>query len=162
MKPKIYIETTIPSYLTAWPIRDLVRAAHQQLTREWWDHRRPDFDLFVSEAVILEAGSGDQVAAAARLEVLKGIPILVGNSAALALSEELVREVPLPQRALVDAAHIAIAVVGGMDFLLTWNCRHIANASLRTRIEGVCHSLGYSTTIICTPTELMKDSNDGR
>lgn len=156
MKPKIYIETTIPSYLTAWPSRDLRRAAHQQSTREWWDLRRPDFDVYVSEVVILEVGSGDPGAAADRLKVLDGIPILPTRVEAEDLSNELVRRVPLPSKAAIDSLHIAIAVVSGMDFLLSWNCTHIANASLRAAIDSVCRSEGYSTTVICTPEELLK------
>jgi hypothetical protein len=157
MKPKVYIETTIPSYLTAWPSRDLIRAAHQQSTREWWNSRRSDFDLFVSDVVVLEASAGDPIAASERLEILKGLPILKAVPEALKLSEELLLRVPLPPRAALDSLHISIAVVTGMDFLLTWNCNHIANATLRPRIEAICHAMGYSSTTICTPTELMKE-----
>ena len=160
MKPKVYIETTIPSYLTAWPSRDLFRAAHRQLTREWWASRRPDFDLHTSQLVLQEAGSGDPVAAAGRLEALQGITILGTTPTAERLASELVREVPLPARAAVDALHIAIAVVNKIDFLLTWNCTHIANATLRVAIDSICRSHGYQPTIICTPLELLGGSTD--
>ena len=156
MKPKVYLETTIPSYLTAWPSRDLIRAAHQQSTREWWESRRTAFELYVSEVVLIEVAAGDPIAAAERLDVLKGIPVLEASQDARRLAEELRRSVPLPPRAALDATHISIAVVTGMDFLLTWNCTHIANATLRPRIDAVCHSLGLIPTIICTPIELMK------
>jgi hypothetical protein len=157
MRPKIYIETTIPSYLAAWrPSRDLVRAAHQQITREWWQSRRSEFDLYVSQLVIQEVGSGDQVAAAERLEVLEGISVLAVSDDATDLASALVQGAPLPPKASVDALHIAIAVVNGMDYLLTWNCTHIANATLRGGIESICRSKGYEPPVICTPEELME------
>jgi hypothetical protein len=154
MRPKVYLETTIPSYLTAWPSRDLVRAAHQQITREWWDSRRSDFDLYVSPTVLQEASAGDPNAAAERLKVLEGIPVLDLSDSATELAEELIKRVPLPAKASLDALHIAVAVVSGMDYLLTWNCTHIANAELRGRIEAVVRSLGYEPPVICTPEEL--------
>src|SRR4051794_18956670 len=114
MKPRVYVETTVPSYLTARPSRDLLRAAHQQVTREWWETRRHKFDLFVSEFVLEEAGAGDRVAAEERLRALEGVTILDAGKEARELALELIANVPLPEKAAVDAAHIAIAVVGGM------------------------------------------------
>jgi hypothetical protein len=162
MLPSVYLETTIPSYLTAWPSRDLVRAAHQQITRDWWESRRHDFDLYVSEAVLRECEAGDPLAAKLRLEALLGLSILEQTEEALDLAEQLLAEVPLPERAAVDALHIALAVIGGMDYLLTWNCTHIANAVLRDQIDAVCQSRGYRAPIICTPEELMgEETPDG-
>ena len=154
MKPKVYIETTVVSYLTGAASRDLILAAHQQITREWWEDRLR-FALYISEIVDQEAGGGDQSAAALRLQALKGIPVLELSSEARTLAKQLVTDGPLPERAAVDALHIAISVVNGMDFLLTWNCTHIANAAMRHRIEAVCRSLGYEPPVICTPEELM-------
>ena len=156
MKPKVYLETTIPSYLTARPSRDLVTAAHQQITREWWDTRRHDFDLFVSQMVIDEASAGDPEAAIRRLEVLASLPLLDPQTEGTALAQMLIDHIPLPARAAADALHIAIAVVNGMDYLLTWNCTHIANAALRGRIEAACRSRGFRGPIICTPEELLE------
>lgn len=156
MKFKVYIETTIPSYLTAWPSRDLVKAAQQQATREWWQ-TRGRFDLTVSQLVIEEAGGGDPRAAEERLAVLEGLPVLRISEEALALAGRLVNEGPLPEKASADALHIALAVVGGVEYLLTWNCRHIANAAMRNKIEEVCRSSGYKPPIICTPVELMEE-----
>ncbi|HEV3022856.1 MAG TPA: type II toxin-antitoxin system VapC family toxin [Pirellulales bacterium] len=156
MKPKTYIETTIVSYLTARPSRDLITAAHQQITRDWWDTRRDDFELFISQVVIDEASAGDPDAAARRLAVLEQIPVLEPNAAIGVLIKSLVKEVPLPPKAADDAAHIAFSVVNGMDYLLTWNCTHIANAVLRGGIEAVCRGLGYLPPIICTPEQLLK------
>jgi hypothetical protein len=153
MKPRVYVETTIPSYLTAWPSRDLVRAGHQQVTREWWA-RRTTFEIYVSRLVIEECRGGDPAAAADRLAALAGVPLLEENEATAALATALVRDVPLPEQATADALHIAIAAVNGMAYLLTWNCRHIANVMLRPRIEAVCRAAGYTPPLICTPDEL--------
>lgn len=157
MKPKVYIETTIPSYLTAWPSRDLVIAAHQQITHQWWQTRKQDFNLFTSQLVIDECGKGDPDAATRRLEVLDDIPLLEPSEDVAELAQALIGQVPFPKRAAADALHIAIAVVSGMDYLLTWNCTHIANAARRSAIESVCRSKGYEIPIICTPEELLEE-----
>lgn len=156
MRPKVYLETTIPSYLTAWPSRDLVKAAHQQITREWWQNRTR-FDLYISQLVLREASGGDAEAARLRLEALRGIPVLALSPAASALAQQLVQQGLLPENTVADALHIAIAVVNGMDYLLTWNCAHIANAALRHRIEAICRASGYEPPVLCTPEELMEE-----
>lgn len=153
--PSVYLETTIPSYLTAWPSPEVVMAARQQLTREWWDIRRGDFELFVSQLVIDEASAGDAAAAARRLEVLAEIPLLSAHDDVDLIAGELLDALSLPARAAADAVHIAITVVNGIDFLLTWNCTHIANAAFRPVIQSVCRSLGHEMPVICTPEELM-------
>jgi hypothetical protein len=155
MKPKVYLETTVPSYLTAWPSRDLIRAAHQQITLEWWE-RRDEFDLFISELVVQECREGDPKAAADRLEAIRDLPLLQQSKDSVFLSRLLVEQVPLPKKAAFDALHVAIAVVHGMDFLLTWNCTHIANAHLSSRIESICRENRYEPTIICTPEQLPR------
>jgi hypothetical protein len=152
---KVYLETTIVSYLAAWPSRDLVTAAHQQITHDWWD-RRNRFDLFVSELVLQEAGNGDATAASRRLELLEGIPVLSVSRDALDLAGELVSRGPLPEKALADALHISLSVLSGVDFLVTWNLKHIANAVLRQSIEKICRSKGFEPPTICTPEELME------
>ena len=156
MKPKVYVETTVVSYLTGSPSRDLVVAAHQQITTEWWKSCKR-FDLYVSQIVIQEAGGGDQEAAASRLKILEGISILELTPEARNLARKLLTQGPIPQKAAVDALHIATAVANGMDFLVTWNCTHIANAAMRVMIETVCRSLGHEPPVICTPEELMED-----
>ena len=156
MKPTVYLETTIPSYLTAWRSPELVMAARQQITRDWWDKSRDDFELFVSQLVIDEASSGDPDAATRRLEVLDGIPLLEPREGTEDLVEALVRGLSLPAKAAADAAHIALSVVNGVDFLLTWNCTHIANAVFRSTIEQISRSLGYQVPVICTPEELFR------
>jgi hypothetical protein len=154
--PKVYLETAIPSYLTAWSSRDLVQAAHQQITREWWE-RRERSDLFISQLVLREAGGGDAKAAELRLDALQGIRMLTLSSAARALAEQRLQGVPLPNNAAADALHIGIATANGMDYLLTWNCAPIANAAMRQRIEAICRGCGYQPPVLCTPEELMED-----
>ncbi len=163
MKPTVYVETTIPSYLTAWPSRDLVRAAHQQITREWWA-RRQGFELFTSRLVVQECEAGDSEAAAQRLVALADIPLLEQTTEVADLAERLLRDVPLQAKAAADALHIAIAAVHGMLYLLTWNCNHLANAALRPQIEAVCRAAGLEPPLICTPEELPTEelSNEGR
>ena len=156
MKPKIYIETTVISYLTAYTSRNLIRAAHQQITKKWWESRRQEFDLFVSETVLQEASGGDPQAAADRLNVVKGISILKLDPVAVSFAQDLMMATPLPKKASVDALHIAIAVFGGMDYLLTWNCSHIANATFRSKIDLFCRSCGLEPPVICTPEELLE------
>ena len=134
-RPPVYVETMIPSYLTAWPSRDLIRAAHQQITREWWS-KRGEFELYISQLVVRECEAGDTEAAGDRLESIAGLQVLAQNPAVEALAQILLTAVPLPGRAAGDALHIATAAVHGMDYLLTWNCTHIANAALRGRIES--------------------------
>lgn len=156
MKPKVYLETSIISYLASWPSRDLIVAANQQLTQKWWQVRRQDFDLFISQLVIQEASAGDENAAQRRLHVLANIPLLTLSEQALVFAEKLVDQGPMPQRAVEDALHIAVATLHGMDYLLTWNFKHIANATMRYKIERICRSLGYEPPIICTPQELLE------
>ena len=160
MKPRVYLETTIPSYLTAWPSRDLVRAAHQQIPRDWWDRRRAEFELYISQVVVRECQAGDASAAAERLKILQDLPLLEQTEEATRLAQALVDRVPLPERAAVDALHVAIAAVHGVDYLLTWNCTHIANATLRDPIESVCRENGYEPPAICTPDELLAEEGD--
>ncbi len=155
MSPKAYLETTISSYLTAWRSRDLIRAAHQEATHEWWE-RRSRFDLYISQVVVMESARGDPDAAAQRLQALAGIPILDVTEDAEALAGELIERGPLPEKAAVDALHISVAAVHGMDYLLTWNCTHIANAATRGEIEAVCRGNGLTPPTICTPIELME------
>ena len=155
MGASVYLETTIPSYLTAWLSTELIMAARQQITREWWESHRSSYDLFVFQLVLDEAGAGDADAVARRLEVLDGIPLIHAQPGADRLVETLLRELAIPDRAASDAAHIALAVVNGIDFLLTWNCTHIANARNRPIIERACHELGFWPPVICTPEELL-------
>jgi len=129
---------------------------HQEVTREWWDERRSRFDLYISEVVLDEASRGDQVAAAARLVVLESIPILRVNHDAKRLAAAILKSAALPPKAAADAMHIAVATVNSMDFLLTWNCTHIANAIIFRTVAKVCREMGFEPTTVCTPEELTE------
>jgi hypothetical protein len=155
MKPRLYLETTIPSYLAAKPSRDLRLAADQQTTQEWWALRRGDFDLFVSKMVLREVTLGNPVYAAARVEKLKGIAVLSDVPLAAELAKGMLSDGIIPVVAANDAVHLGLAAAHGMDFLLTWNCRHLNNRALDRRIRRLCQSFGLDCPVICTPAELM-------
>jgi predicted nucleic acid-binding protein len=155
MKAKVYLETTVPSYLVGRPSRDLLVAAHQEITREWWESRRSHFDLYVSELVIQEVTAGDPLLANQRLEILREVPVLAVSGEILELAENLITQGPIPRKAAGDAAHIAFATVYGCEYLLTWNCRHIANAELHRAIRRIVEEYGYDVPSLCTPEELM-------
>ena len=156
MKPSVYIETSVVSYLTARSSRNAVVAAYQEVTREWWRTARNRFLIFASELVVAEAGTGDADAARARLEILETIPRLRTSQDAVGLARTLLEGGAVPRLAGDDAAHIAIAVTNGIDYLVTWNFRHIANATMRSRIDDVCRGAGYDAPVICTPRELLE------
>ena len=155
MGSSVYLETTIISYLAALPSRDLVVAAHQEVTREWWRARRQEFEIFVSELVVQEVGVGDPEAITRRKDFLKGIPSLDLTQEVRRLARRLVEARAVSFAARADALHIAVATVHGIDYLMTWNCRQIANAESRSRIMRTSHLLGYVAPILCTPEELM-------
>ena len=153
---RVYVETTFISYLTARPSRDVVIAGHQQVTREWWDTCRGRFELCVSQLVVQEAEYGDAQAAQERLVLLAGMTLLEVKEEAMLLAEELVRAGAFPAKAGNDALHIAVATVHRVPYLLTWNCRHMANAIMRIPIETVCLRKGFKSPIICTPEEMLE------
>ena len=155
--PSAYLETSIISYVVARPSRDLITAAHQQVTVEWWETRRSRYELFTSELVVLEAGAGDPTEAARRLDLIASVRALAPTDEAGQLAVDVVLATGLPPRAVTDALHIAIAAVNGIDYLLTWNLRHIANAALRGRIERACRARGYEPPVLCTPEQLLEE-----
>lgn len=159
MKPKLYIETSIINYLTARPSRDVVINANQQLAQEWWE-TRGNFDLFISQIVIDEAGKGDAEFAQKRLELVRYIPLIDFNDEAKDLAKEILRQNILPPKAALDVFHIAATAVHKMNFLLTLNCKHIANAFIYRRIEKICVASGYEPPIVCTPQELLQKENE--
>jgi predicted nucleic acid-binding protein len=155
MSFRAYIETSVVSYLTAKPSRDLIAAAHQQSTRDFWEQLER-FDVFVSELVRSECATGDTEAAQRRLLAVASIATLEYNSAVDDLARRLLKAAALPAKAADDAIHVALAAVHGMDFLATWNCKHIANPSTRHKIEQTCREAGYTPPILCTPEELLE------
>ena len=152
----IYIETSVINYLTARPSRDIVIAGHQQTTQDWWEKQSVKFELFVSELVIQEAARGDPKAAQERLRILDSIEALTVTPEALQLAQILLEQATLPAKSDADALHISISVTSGIDYLLTWNCKHIANAITRKKIEMLCRQQNYEPSVICTPEELME------
>ncbi len=155
MAPKVYLETSVVSYMTSRLARDVVVLAHQQLSREWWEVRRGEFELYTSEVVVAESERGDPEAARARREILRQTRKLAASEVAEQLVPVLLRATGLPPKALADMAHIALATVHGMQYLLSWNCKHIANAAVRRTVIRTCRERGYEPPVICTPEELM-------
>jgi hypothetical protein len=151
----VYIETSILGYLTARPSRDIVVAANIEVTKEWWNIRRGDFQLYSSQAVVKETSQGDVVIASQRLEILANLSLLDLNQAVLDLAEQFLERSNLPAKADIDAVHIAPATVHGMDYLLTWNCKHIANAQIQGKLAEISLDFGYELPILCTPYELL-------
>ncbi len=161
MKKRIYIETSIPSYLTARPSRDVRTAAWQQITCQWWEEVRPEYELFTSELVIVEASAGDPDASSRRLASLSGIPELLIDEETKELAAKLIVNGGIPGSAEPDALHVAVGAVHHIDFLLTWNCRHIDNARTKPILRSICANAGYVCPEICTPLELLtEDSTD--
>ena len=152
---RVYIETSLISYLTARPSWDVVVAARQQITLEWWERRRRDFKLVTSELVLDEAGRGDPDEAPKRLALLEDMVLLQVTAEAEELAGAIIAEGVLPDRAFADALHIAVATVHEVDYLVTWNCAHIANAEILPRVGEICSSLGFRLPVVCTPDELM-------
>lgn len=154
-KKKVYVETTVISYLTARPTRDLVNLARQVETREWWESALQDFELYTSPVVEREALDGDAQAAQKRMSVIRqytqALPLPVH---ATALAERLLSETAVPRTSYDDALHIATAAINKMDFLVSWNCKHIARADKKNLIRKACAEAGYVCPEICTPTEL--------
>lgn len=155
MKPKVYLETSVISYLTGRFSRDRITAANQLQTRAWWEKSRSKFDLYISQPVLLEVGAGDLTVARSRLALIEQVPRLDLTRDSLLLADEIVRAIGLPKKARLDALHIAIAAVNEMDFLLTWNCSHIANAVLIPRVSAIVVSRGFRSPFICTPPQLL-------
>jgi hypothetical protein len=155
MKPKVYVESSVISYLTARPSRDLIVRANQMLTKQWWKTASLRFELFVSAVVIKEIEAGDKTAAKSRVAIADALDLIDVQAEAITMARAIVERGALPKKAEVDALHIAIASYARHDFLVTWNCRHIANAEIRKSIEVVARALNVNCPIICTPQELM-------
>ena len=155
MPPRLYLETTIPSYLVARPSRDVQIASDQAATVKWWDLHRDDFTMFVSAVVLREIGEGEAEMAVLRRDKISGLPILEPTEASEELAVRLLESGIVPAKAADDATHIALAAAHAMDFLLTWNCKHINNRFTFRRIEKECLACGLTCPVIATPTELM-------
>ncbi len=160
MKKSVYLETSVPSYLTARPSRDVRAVAWQQITQEWWDTARKEYEIFTSELAIVEASAGNPEAAERRLAVLREIPELEIDEEVQKLAELLISKGGIPATAEADALHVAVAAVHRIDYFLTWNCRHIDNATRKPVIRAICIGAGYPYPEICTPMELLPEKNE--
>lgn len=155
MSETVYLETSIFGYLTARSSKNLILAANIEVTRDWWELRRSAFTLYISQVVLDEATQGDAEMATKRLEVLSSLPLLELNEAVQDLAAQFLMKSNLPSKAADDAVHIAVATVHGLDYLLTWNCKHIANAQIQKKLSQISLDFGYELPTICTPYELM-------
>lgn len=157
MKSRVYIETSVVSYYTARPSRDIIAAARQELTRDSWKRINSDFDCYISVLVVQEAGSGDKIAASKRLEALSGIPVLDLDFEVESLANFLIADGVIPKKYPEDALHIALAAQNGMDYLVTWNFTHIHNAQMENSIRRAIEKYGYQCPVFCSPPELIGD-----
>lgn len=157
---KVYLETTIPSYLAAKVSRDLVIAAHQQITQEWWQTAHGRFELYISEAVLDEVRAGDPEAVERRLQLIESLPVLALNKDVRSLTRHYDRTLGLSGKARADIPHLAYAVAYQMDYLVTWNCAHLANGEMIRRLFEANAQLGRSTPLIVTPEEILESLED--
>jgi predicted nucleic acid-binding protein len=156
MNPKVYVETTVIGYLTSRPRDDVTVAGHQNTTRQWWRIAAGRFDLVASQLVLQECSAGDEKAADERVKALANVTLLPTTTEAQQLAEALVAGHAMPESHPEDALHVALAAAHGIEYLVTWNFRHIANAAMRLRIERVCRDAGYEPPVICSPEELLE------
>lgn len=155
-KQRVYIETSIISYLTARPSRDLVIAGNQQITADWWKNARPKFDCYISQFVRNEIMKGDKIAAAKRLEVTNEFQLLEYFEDIDKLANYYFKVLNIPEKARFDSYHLAMACIHNIDYLLSWNCKHIANAKINGIIRDYNNKIGINTPYLCTPYELLE------
>ncbi|MCU7244205.1 MAG: PIN domain-containing protein [Microcystis aeruginosa Ma_QC_Ca_00000000_S207] len=160
MKESVYIETSVIGYLTARSTKNLIIAGNIETTRDWWQNRRNSFVLYISQVVLDEVAKGDAEIAFKRLELLYELPLVDLNQNVKNLAAQFLIRSNLPAKASDDAVHIAAATVHGLNYLLTWNCKHIANAQIQKKLAEISLDMGYELPVICTPYELLGDNND--
>jgi hypothetical protein len=154
-KPTVYVETTIPSYLTAWPKSNPIIAEHQRLTREWWANSRVRYNLYISEVVLAEISIGDPIAAKERMQAVAGLQELSLSDPVRHLTRDYLKLLQIPASAAPDAVHLALAVISGIEYLLTWNCKHLANPRVMRAITAENTRRGLFVPLIVTPEELL-------
>jgi predicted nucleic acid-binding protein len=160
MIDKVYVETSVIGHLTSWPSQDVAVAGHQVTTRKWWDTAKDRFELFVSELVVRECEAGDPHAAQERLDALNDLALLPITTDAKRLAKALVHGFAVPPTEPEDALHVALAAAHGVEYLVTWNFRHIANAAMVSKIEDVCRQEGFEPPVICSPEQLMESEDE--
>ncbi|MBN1943826.1 MAG: type II toxin-antitoxin system VapC family toxin [Phycisphaerae bacterium] len=159
-KPTLYLETTIVSYLTARPSRDIVILGHQETTRQWWETKRSEYRIFISPFVIEESSAGDPAASRKRIQILEEMDVLPVNSSLEKLSQELQKYLEIPDKARLDAIHLAFSILYELDYLLTWNCSHLANANALRKLARMAKERNYWLPIVCTPDEMISDEKE--
>jgi hypothetical protein len=159
MKPSIYLESSVISYFVARPSQDIITRGHQETTHQWWNSQLPRYDVFVSELVLNEIGSGDSDAAQKRTQAVHAFEVVRISQDAIDLASKYVAELPLLRDAEADALHLALAVLNNVNFLVTWNCKHIARGSVLKALPLVNMRLGLATPVICTPEELLYEND---
>ena len=152
----LYLETSVISYYTARPSRDIIVAAHQQITWEWWENAISQFTVFISQLVLDEIGRGDPDAIQRRLEVVRSFDLLQITRRVRDLSKLYIKKFAIPPKWEADAIHLAIASVHGVDYLVTWNCTHIANARIMRELPAINETEGVPIPTICTPEEISE------
>lgn len=157
--PSVYVETSLLSYLTARPSTDLIVAANQELSRQWWELRRSEYRLCVSDLVTDEAARGNPEAASRRLKIASKLEHIDFDEESIRLSRKILESGIIPTKADTDAAHVAVSARHGMNYLATWNCRHIANATIMRRLVDLLSGEGYELPIICTPYALFGEDH---
>ena len=160
MNPSVYLETSVIGYLTSWPREDPTIAGHQNTTKLWWSTADERFELFVSQLVVRECSDGDPDAVKDRLDRIDGISVLPITPDAESLADALIHGRAVPESQPNDALHIALAATHGVQYVVSWNFRHIVNASLRPAIERICRDAEYDPPILCTPEELLEANDD--
>lgn len=156
MKKTVYIESTVISYFVAKPSRDLIVAAHQQITQDWWESALPFLSPYISQFVISEISLGDAVASSARLKAISSFPVLEMTPEIASLANLYFKAINIPAKARSDAFHLAMAAWHGLDFMVSWNCAHIASGRVRAIVKQINGASGLATPTICTPEELME------
>lgn len=157
MKSRIYVETSVISYLTARPSRDFLVLARQQMTREFWEQRDALYDAWSSPLVIDEISQGDAQAAAARLQVCANLAMLQINEAAQAFAEELIAKSAVPATEPEDALHIAMATIQQMDYIASWNFAHMVGPAAKFKLQTKISQLGHKPPLIATPEEIYEE-----
>lgn len=159
-KIKIYLESSVISYYANRRSRNLIVAAYQEITQEWWENELPKHDAYISQFVIEEIERGDTNQAANRMKAIADFPLVELSEQVLELAERYLAELSIPRKSRIDAFHIAAAVVNGMDFIVSWNFHHIANVFVKEKIRKINDSLGVLTPEICTPEELVDEKEN--
>ncbi len=157
IRPKVYVETTVVSYLVARPSNNITLAARQRATRQLWNDYSNNFEFIVSDIVITEIRQGNETAAQRRIDAVAGLTVLNLSPETVVLAQDLITSGAVPKESQTDAQHIAVAVVYGIEYLTSWNYKHIVNETKRQHIDQVCRAAGYQPTTLCPPIELIEE-----